>query len=124
VSAPDYDAPCEMCGKPIGDHTIAGYADELRADGRDFQIPHREIEGGPLRFASIDGEMAGAVFVGSAMLDTAIGRVPALRFQFVGPEQKQLDPIWLVLDIETMRTIPPLVAGAVDRAVLAAAEGL
>src|SRR5579872_328236 len=96
---PDHDLPCQVCGTPIGDHTIRGYAEELSASGIEYHMPMQEIPGGPLRFEGIDGEFAGSLDVAAAFVETALGRLPLLQFRFYGPERAPFPLINLVGDV-------------------------
>jgi hypothetical protein len=121
----DYDAPCPACGKPIGDHTLRGYSEELEAAGFSHSTPHRDFEGGPLNVPNIDGDLAGEIKIAAATMDTILGKLPVLRFMFygAGPEPMSrvaLKPVNLVLDADGMRAVAELVSSAALRAVEAA----
>lgn len=128
AGGPDYDAPCPACKRPIGDHTMRGYAEELREAGFDYKLPHTEIPGGPVHVDGVDGDLAGEVVVAAMVWTTPLGRMPVLRFQFSAPGEQAMSrvplrPVNLVMDVAGLRNFRELVAGAVDRAVLAAVEG-
>lgn len=124
---PDYDEACSICGERIGDHTLQGYAEELRAAGHDYTLPQSEIPGGPLRFANVAGDFAGSVDVVAAYADTAIGRLPLLVFQFYGSDGNAgripFPPMNLVGDVPMMRDFAALVSASVDMAIRGSKEG-
>lgn len=124
----DYTKPCPGCQQPIGEHTIAGYGDCLKAAGFNYTLPYEDIPDGPLIFPGIEGHVAGEVTVGGGFIDSAMGRVPVLQFRFTGPgaapmERRTLPPITLVLDANGLKTFRQLVATNVDKAILAARRG-
>lgn len=127
VSDP-YDSPCPGCGHALGDHTVRGYRDCLQTAGFDYHLPFEDVPGAPVHFPGVDGEMVGEITVGGGFVDSALGRVPVLRFIFTGagPEpmsRRSLKPIHLVMDPNGLRSVRQMVSSAVDRAILAARRG-
>lgn len=125
---PDPESLCPECRKPIGDHTIRGYGDCLKASGFDYRLPYEDNPDGPLAFPGIEGELVGEVTVMPGMVDTAMGRMPVLRFVFTGPgpdpmSRRSLKPINLVMDANGLKSVRQLISTSVDRAVLAARRG-
>lgn len=124
-AGPDYDTPCKLCGRLIGDHTLRGYAEELSATGLDYSFPQTDLSGA-LTIPGIDGQSAGEVKVYAAVAETAIGKVPLLRFEFFAPGAEQmtrvpLPPINLVMDAQGLQAFGELVVASVNRAITVAA---
>lgn len=127
AGSPDFGAPCPRCQRPIGEHTLNEYAEELQATGFDYTTPFAEKPGGAVKFRAIEGQVAGAIEIGAAVLDSALGKLPALRFQFFGAgegpmERVPFEPVTLIGDVRLLRDVAELVAASVDHAILACAE--
>jgi hypothetical protein len=121
----DYDALCPGCKKPIGDHTMRGYADCLTTAGFDYELPHEEIPDGPISLPGVQGALVGEVTVASAVIQSAIGPLPCLRFTFWGPgrdpmSRVALDPVNLIMDGEGLFKVARLVNNAAHSANAAA----
>jgi hypothetical protein len=124
----DETLPCPGCGVAIGEHTITGYRECLQGAGFDYELPHEDIPGGPLQFPGLEGHLAGEVTVASAFIDSALGRIPALRFIFTGSgaapmSRVSLPPITLVMDAKGLKSFRTLVGMSIGRAILAARRG-
>lgn len=121
----DNESPCPGCGIPIGDHTIRGYEECLKRSGFNYELPVEEIPGGPVSYPSHEGSMVGEITVMSAVLDTAMGVLPVLRFVFTAPgatpmSRVNLPPIDLVMDAAGLRRVKKLVGDSVELAIKAA----
>lgn len=117
-----YDDPCPGCKRPIGDHTIRGYGDCLQAAGFDYELPHEDVPDGPVRMPGVEGSLVGEVVIRSAVLDTLIGRLPALQFTFIGAGSRPLPPITLVMDDRGLMAFQRLVTDSVRSAIGAAKQ--
>lgn len=109
------DATCPQCGLAVGDHTIRGYSDCLEAAGMEYALPYAEIPGGPLQIDGVEGQIAGEIVVQSGFFETPIGKVPILRFVFVGAGSEpmsrvRMEPITLVMDAKGLRATVELVS--------------
>lgn len=81
----------------------------------------------PLSLPGLDGPLVGALDVTPGFVPTPHGRAPVLRFQFTGPTPdggvRALPPINLLMDANTMRDLRPMIAGAIDQAIIGARRG-
>lgn len=128
MSPLDLTKTCPGCAEPIGEHTIAGYQQCLQAAGFDYVLPFEDVPDGPLSTPHIDSQLVGEVTVAAAVIDSPMGRLPALRFTFTGPgpdpmSRRSLRPIDLVMDANGLRSVRQLISTSVDRAILAARRG-
>lgn len=128
MSRPDPEATCPGCQQPVGDHTIRSYGECLEKAGFDYVLPYEDNPDGPLTFPGIEGDLVGEVTVSPGMIDSALGRLPILRFIFTGPgpepmSRRTLRPITLVMDANGLKNVRQLVSTSVDRALLAARRG-
>lgn len=121
----DEDAICPGCNTPIGDHTIRGYSECLKAAGFNYELPFQEVPDGPFELPNGGGLVAGEVVVAAAIIPTALGVLPALRFTFVGPgeapmSRRELDPITLIMDDIGLDAVGRLVRQSIRSACAAA----
>jgi hypothetical protein len=116
---------CPGCGTAIGDHTIRGYSECLERAGFDYEIPHEDVPGGPVKLPGVTGDVVGEVVVRSAVMETRLGKVPLLIFDFAGAgpfpmSRRSLPPVNLVMDKRGLRAFAQLVAKSVESAIRAA----
>lgn len=122
---PGLDDECPKCHRAVGDHTIRGWGDCLKASGFDYELPYEEIPGGPLRFsADVDNNrvMVGEITVKAGALDSALGRLPVVLFTFYGPG---LDPMArvatpeyaLVMDERGLQSVKELINKSINGAI-------
>ena len=121
----NHDAICPGCKKPIGDHTIRGWEECLKAAGFDYELPFEDMPDGPVHLPGVEGELAGEVTVMAGVVDSALGQVPCLRFVFICPgadpmSRRPLKPINLVMDEKGLDAVARLVRNATKRAIAAA----
>lgn len=128
VKTPGLDLPCPRCRVTVGDHTLRGWGECCEASGLNYSIGFEDVPCGPIMFDGVDGAMSSEVNVLSAFIDSPIGRLPLLRFQFIAPgatpmSKIPLPPINLVMDPPGLKGFAALVATAVDRALIGARDG-
>lgn len=129
MDKPDHEQECPACHLAVGDHTIRGWEECLKARGLQYNLPFEDVGGIIWQEPSDKDFMAGEMTVGAAFLNTdTMGRVPCLIFRFAGPgadgiSRVQTPPVHLVMDAPSMKNVRNLISQAVDRAILAARRG-
>lgn len=127
TNTPDLDSVCPHCNVAVGDHTIRGYGDCLAAQGFNHHEPYTEIPDGPLMMGTGEQIMVGEINLKSGTMDTPLGRLPVLMFQFVGPGLTPMSRVFTpeylyVGDTDLMRKTKELVDQHVDAAIARATQ--
>jgi hypothetical protein len=111
----DDSDPCPRCQLLIGDHTLR----QMRAcrPSKDLDLPFEESH---RTEAEIETAMAGGLIVRAAVLDSPLGKVPALVFRFVkGDGLATFPDVTLVGDAAMMQKTTSLIATAAQTAIRA-----